>query len=250
MTKLDQIQSMNVMSERRELKRKRAGKRRLVQYTKNRPFSFSAMPRRISIIASGEKQSQSSWKESEVPSLWELCSIALYPTLHKQGQAVAKRLTLLPEDDRRTLASALLKRKRATRESLALLSVRLIVSSTIRRAPIPSCVILDLSGSQITDSGLHVVSGLTSLQYLSLRNCRNISNSGLLHLRGTLPSLTILQSYLMSKKALQELEHLDISKCKAITDEGIAQMTGTMLFSSLWRVLTFVMNRTLSVETV
>lgn len=125
------------------------------------------MPRRTSLDVTKWKELESK-KPNSIPSLLELCVEKLYEC------DAGDKFTKIPLDDRKLMAKQLILSKKVSRESLELFS-----SCT----DIPSCVTLDLSNSTITDFGLYLLSGITSLVSLSLHNCRNITNRGLYYLR-------------------------------------------------------------------
>ncbi len=80
-----------------------------------------------------------------------------------------------------------------------------------------NCESLDLINSNITDTGLKKLSqNLTHLTSLNLKNCQQITDQGLTHLK----NLTSLQS-------------LNLSGCKKITDQGFAHLKNLNSLQSL-----------------
>ena len=95
---------------------------------------------------------------------------------------------------------------------------------------------------QITDAGLVHLKGLTTLAWLSLWGCDQITDAGLVHLKGltTLKSLNlwdcdqITDAGLVHLKGLTTLEWLSLSRCKQTAEGGM--MVFVRFSAELWRV--------------
>ena len=95
---------------------------------------------------------------------------------------------------------------------------------------------------KITDAGLRSLEGLTSLQSLGLRGCDKITDAGLRSLAGltTLQSLDlyrcgqITDAGLRSLAGLTSLQSLDLSYCDEITDAGLRSLAGLTSLQTLY----------------
>jgi len=90
---------------------------------------------------------------------------------------------------------------------------------------------LDLQGAVINDAQLQeIIRKCPNLKILNLHNCRNITNTGLLHLKGLrLERLDLSWCDQISDAGLLHLqglplEHLNLSSCHKITDAGLVHL--------------------------
>jgi GTPase SAR1 family protein len=118
-----------------------------------------------------------------------------------------------------------------------------ITDSQLRSlAGLTSLTTLDLSNCwKLTDEGLAHLAALTSLTKLDLSGCRNLTDEGLAHLAG-LTSLTTLSlnecknltnEGLAHLTGLTSLTTLDLSEYGRLTDEGLAHLAGLTSLSML-----------------
>lgn len=126
------------------------------------------MPRRTSLDVTKWKELESK-KLNSIPTLLELCVEKL-----SENCDVGEEFTKIPLKNRKLMTKQLLISKKLSRETLEVFS---------SSADIPACVTLDLSNSNITDFGLYLLSGISTLIRISLHNCRNITNRGLYYLK-------------------------------------------------------------------
>ena len=95
---------------------------------------------------------------------------------------------------------------------------------------------------QITDAGLVHLKGLTTLEELDLWSCDQITDAGLAHLKG-LSNLKVLSLWdcdqitdagLVHLKGLTTLKWLILNGCKQITDAGLVHLKGLTTLESLY----------------
>ena len=103
-----------------------------------------------------------------------------------------------------------------------------------------SLLSVDLSGSEVTDSGLALLKGCSNLQALTYNYCDHVSEQGLKHISGlsNLTSLSFKRSDAISAEGMRafsgllNLEKLDLERCSAIHG-GFVHLKGLKKLKSL-----------------
>lgn len=94
---------------------------------------------------------------------------------------------------------------------------------------------LDLTFSEISDTGLRCVANIPTLRHLNLSQCLRISNAGLAQLQPQLQSLNLRHCYdidgtgLQQLQRLSQLQELDLTGCYQILDADLQHLQGLPL---------------------
>ena len=174
--------------------------------------------------AGGYKVVQLTRPVVEIPTLQDL-ALKVLATQLNNPRKLEKAINNVSKEKRKNSLIAAIKSKSIQRNSFLLYSAATDCSMVAA---------LDFSGSSITDYGLYMLSGITSILSLNLHACRNVTNQGIAYLSRNyfIPNKLFSRSFLNLQfipKDLKHLQRLDISKCK-ISDDGLAPISSIFLF--------------------